>query len=93
MKQRKKPSGDIQYQSVQEIVKVEDKELVEMPLSEEVASLITKYTGSMLYVFLHVVWFGIWIIFNMGFFGFMPFDPFPFSLLTMTVPLEAIFLY
>jgi uncharacterized membrane protein len=39
-----------------------------------------------------VLWFGGWIIWNLGFAGLTPFDPFPFGLLTMIVSLEAIFL-
>jgi uncharacterized membrane protein len=31
-------------------------------------------------------------VINQGYFGFKPFDPFPFGLLTMIVSLEAIFL-
>ena len=41
---------------------------------------------------LHVIWFLVWIPWNVGFFGLRPFDPFPFGLLTMVVSLEAIFL-
>lgn len=51
------------------------------------AELITRFAGSMLFVYLHIVWFGAWIIFahQIG-------DTFPFGLLTMIVSLEAIFL-
>jgi len=53
------------------------------------ADAITEFAGSMQFVGLHVVWFGIWISINL----FGPrFDPFPFGLLTMIVSLEAIFL-
>jgi uncharacterized membrane protein len=39
------------------------------------------------------VWFAAWIVINGGVVrGIAPFDPFPFSLLTMVVSLEAIFL-
>jgi uncharacterized membrane protein len=42
---------------------------------------------------IHLVWFAGWIIINGGFIRRVkPFDPFPFSLLTMIVSLEAIFL-
>ena len=45
------------------------------------------------FLVLHVVWFGAWIIANLGVIrGIRPFDPFPFPFLTMTVSLEAIFL-
>lgn len=53
------------------------------------ADAITAFAGSMRFAALHVVWFGVWIIFNLV--G-PRFDPFPFRLLTMLVSLEAIFL-
>ena len=46
----------------------------------------------MLFVYLHAIWFGIWIVVNMGWLPIQPFDPFPFGLLTMIVSLLAIFL-
>jgi uncharacterized membrane protein len=45
------------------------------------------------FVYLHLVWFVIWIADNIGVFGSgRRFDEFPFGLLTMIVSLEAIFL-
>ncbi len=61
-------------------------------LGTKAADGITAFTGSMLFVVLHVLWFAIWIVINVGAFGIVPFDPFPFGLLTMVVSLEAIFL-
>jgi uncharacterized membrane protein len=46
----------------------------------------------MAFVYLHVAWFGLWILANTGRFGVATFDPFPYGLLTMLVSLEAIFL-
>lgn len=60
-----------------------------------IADGITDFTGSMAFVFLHVVWFGLWILLNVGLIHIpyvSEFDPFPFGLLTMIVSLEAIFL-
>lgn len=59
-----------------------------------VAQIITDFSGSMLFVYVHIVWFGTWILINQGFFEpYIPtFDPFPYGLLTMVVSLEAIFL-
>jgi uncharacterized membrane protein len=59
---------------------------------ERLADLITDLSGRMYFVYFHIVWFAIWIMVNLGYFGFTPFDPFPFGLLTMIVSLEAIFL-
>lgn len=60
----------------------------------KLADLITSFSGSMPFVYLHVVWFGLWVAVNHGMFrpGIQPFDSFPYGLLTMIVSLEAIFL-
>jgi len=59
---------------------------------ERLADAITDFSGRMYFVYFHIVWFGIWILLNQGYFGIQPFDPYPFGLLTMVVSLEAIFL-
>jgi uncharacterized membrane protein len=46
----------------------------------------------LVFVYVHIVWFGVWIVLNTGRVGVAPFDPFPYGLLTMVVSLEAIFL-
>jgi len=56
------------------------------------ADKMTSFSGSMLFFYLHAVWFGLWIAVNLHLFGLPAFDPFPFGLLTMIVSLEAIFL-
>lgn len=40
----------------------------------------------------HTLWFAVWLAINEGWTRWAPFDPFPFSLLTSIVSLEAIFL-
>jgi len=64
--------------------------IVRTTTSQRVADAITKFSGSMSFVVLHVIWFGLWIGYNV----IVPngFDPFPFGLLTLIVSLEAIFL-
>jgi uncharacterized membrane protein len=54
-----------------------------------VAGAITRAAGTMWFAYLHVAWFGAWIIVNSW---LVSFDPFPFVLLTTVVSLEAIFL-
>jgi uncharacterized membrane protein len=49
-----------------------------------IADTITMFTGSMPFVYVHVIWFTIWI--GLGV------ERYPFGLLTMIVSLEAIFL-
>jgi len=59
---------------------------------QRLADAITSFSGRMVFVYLHIVWFSIWILLNSGLFDMQPFDPFPYGLLTMIVSLEAIFL-
>lgn len=58
---------------------------------DRVIDTITTFCGSVAFVWLHVLWFGVWIILN-GVPGFHHFDPFPFQFLTLVVSLEAILL-
>lgn len=60
---------------------------------ERVSDTITKFSGSMIFVYCHLAWFGVWIAGNLGLLGESgKFDKYPFGLLTMIVSLEAIFL-
>jgi uncharacterized membrane protein len=79
-------------QTVTEIVRLEQRDRLAISRSERIADWITALSGSMPFVYFHVVWFAVWIALNQGFVGPAPFDPFPFGLLTMLVSLEAIFL-
>jgi uncharacterized membrane protein len=56
--------------------------------------MITRWAGSGRSLVAHAVWFTVWVIVNIGALKPIvePFDPFPFSFLTMVVSLEAIFL-
>ena len=58
-------------------------------LQDRVADQITAFSGSMGFVYIHVIWFAVWCIGNLIWWRF---DPFPFGLLTLIVSLEAIFL-
>jgi uncharacterized membrane protein len=53
-------------------------------LENRVADQITRFAGSMKFVYLHVIWFTAWIGLQV--------ERYPFGLLTMIVSLEAIFL-
>ncbi|MCA1836646.1 MAG: DUF1003 domain-containing protein [Actinobacteria bacterium] len=60
---------------------------------DRAADQITSFAGSLKFVYIHSIWFGIWILVNIGILGAsLKFDTFPFGLLTMIVSLEAIFL-
>jgi uncharacterized membrane protein len=53
-------------------------------VQNRIADRITAFSGSMAFVYIHVVWFGCWIGFGV--------EKYPYGLLTMIVSLEAIFL-
>jgi uncharacterized membrane protein len=59
---------------------------------QTVADRLDDLASSARFLAFHAVWFGIWILWNVGAFGLRAFDPFPFGLLTLVVSLEAIFL-
>ena len=62
-------------------------------LGDKVADFLTESFGTVLFLTINALWFGVWIIINTGLIPRIPvFDPFPFGLLTMIVSLEAIFL-
>ena len=57
--------------------------------SLRVADSITAFAGSMTFVYIHIVFFALWIV-ALGY--LLKGDPYPFGLLTLVVSLEAIFL-
>lgn len=59
--------------------------------TERLAKIIADFCGSMTFVWVHVIWFGGWILAN-TLPGIEHFDQFPFTFLTLVVSLEAIFL-
>lgn len=61
--------------------------------AEKFADWLTEGFGSMFFLVFNVILFIVWIVWNKApFAGMVPFDPFPFSLLTSAVSLEAIIL-
>jgi uncharacterized membrane protein len=53
-------------------------------VENRIADSITRFAGSMPFVYVHVIWFTAWIALGV--------ERYPFGLLTMIVSLEAIFL-
>jgi uncharacterized membrane protein len=58
---------------------------------DRIADTITQFTGSMNFVYLHILIFGAWIIINLGLTPLPRFDP-SFVILAMFASVEAIFL-
>jgi|SRR5215831_209506 len=53
-------------------------------VQNRIADQITAFSGSMWFVYVHIIWFSCWIGFGV--------EKYPYGLLTMIVSLEAIFL-
>lgn len=78
--------------NIRTLIHLRTKTARERSLQNRIADTITSFSGRMIFAYLHIVWFGIWILLNTGWFGLHAFDSFPYGLLTMLVSLEAIFL-
>ena len=78
--------------NIRTIIHLRTKTANERGLQDRMADGITSISGRMIFAYVHIAWFGIWILLNTGRFGVGIFDPFPYGLLTMIVSLEAIFL-
>lgn len=61
------------------------------PWQDGVSDRITRFTGSLHFVYLHLGVFGLWILINLGWTPLPPFDP-SFVVLAMIASVEAIFL-
>ncbi len=84
--------SDVIERNIQNQVRLRVETVSRRTFQERMADAITAFSGNMSFVYLHGLWFGLWVLLNTGWLGMRPFDPFPYSLLTMIVSLEAIFL-
>ena len=82
---------ELTEQNVKTILELEQAGDARRSGADRVADLITRFCGSMSFVWVHVLGFALWICGNV-YFASKAFDPFPFNLLTLSVSLEAIFL-
>jgi len=77
--------------NIVKVVNIEEQERARRTTGEKIAEVIASFCGSMTFVYVHVIWFGGWIILN-SVLPYFHFDPFPYTFLTLVVSLEAIFL-
>ena len=75
------------------ILKHEAEFLARRTAAERVGDFFGAFVGSLIFIGIHAVWFGTWILINTLGIGAIPrFDPVPFPLLDTLVAIEAIFL-
>src|SRR5882672_9640709 len=73
--------------NIRTIIALRLKESQERNLQDRAADAVTTFSGRMIFVYVHIVWFVVWIALNSGLAGVHPFDPFPYGFLTMIVSL------
>jgi uncharacterized membrane protein len=84
--------GSILMRNIDMLKSRRDQEEAAASFQERLAAVITRFTGSMAFVYLHLVLFGSWIVVNLGLLSSIPkFDP-SFVILAMMASVEAIFL-
>ncbi len=87
--------NEIVRKNVAAIVEMQRKQAAGRTVQDRLAAAMTDFSGSMAFVYIHAVWFGLWVLLNIGILRvpyLTQFDPYPFGLLTLVVSLEAIFL-
>ncbi len=86
------PFGEVLARNIRTLVELRQQDQRRQGIQDRIADAITRFTGSMVFVYIHLIWIGSWVVVNLGWLGIRPFDPYPFGLLTMIGSLEAIFL-
>ena len=75
--------------NINTIVHIEEQALKQRTWQDHLSDAIANFVGSIPFVVMHVIWFGIWVALNAGVWRF---DPYPFALLCMLVSLEGVLL-
>jgi uncharacterized membrane protein len=85
-------SPDPAEENIRAVARLEEKARAKRSPAACVSDAVTGLAGNEWSVSFHLIWFAAWLIVNTGWTPLPKFDPFPFSLLTSIVSLEAIFL-
>ena len=89
---RAQPVSTILDRNINALIQRRADEQKTMSRQEHAAEAITNFAGSMRFVYLHAVLFGLWIIINLGWLPIVaPFDP-SLVILAMIASVEAIFI-
>src|SRR4051812_19175000 len=100
MKKREQEFTDLRSPSIAPVVERNIRALLskreteekQLPWHEKLATVVTDFTGSIQFVAIHLVVYGLWIVINLGWLPVIPrFDP-TFVVLAMVASVEAIFL-
>ena len=78
--------------NIEALTQRREREEAEATVQERIAEAITRFTGSMLFVYIHLAIFGFWIVANLGWIPGVPTWDQSFVVLAMWASVEAIFL-
>jgi uncharacterized membrane protein len=92
-KKARSTSASSAKRNVRAIANLEHEALHHRSATARISDVVCQFAGSGSFILLHAGWFTGWVLLNLGKVpGVEPFDPYPFTFLTMIVSLEAIFL-
>jgi uncharacterized membrane protein len=83
---------ELTRRNVERVSALEAAEHRKATAGDRIADMITNFSGSMTFVWLNVLSITVWMVGNLALPQPRRFDPFPFSLLTLVLSVEAIFL-
>jgi uncharacterized membrane protein len=95
MKQKRPESAAprVAHENIRAVARLQEQAARQRSAVERFGDAVSAIAAREATVALHVVWFAAWVLLNTGHIhSIRPFDPFPFTLLTTIVSLEAIFL-
>jgi uncharacterized membrane protein len=79
-------------ENIRVVARIQQQAAQRRTIAQRVSDHVSSFASRESTVVWHFAWFTIWIGANVRLLPLQPFDPFPFSLLTTVVSLEAIFL-
>jgi uncharacterized membrane protein len=85
------PLAGVLERNIAALVRRRKAEEARRPMSDRIADAVTRFTGSLRFVYIHLILFGLWIILNLPAVPFPKFDP-TYVVLAMWASVEAIFL-
>jgi uncharacterized membrane protein len=83
---------EVTRRNVNRILALETADQEKATTADRVAKAVTSFSGSMKFVWINALLMASWIVFNLALSEPRGLDPFPFSLLTLILSIEAIFL-
>ena len=92
LKEKDIPSiSKIVEQNVNALLNRKQEEHNKKSTTDKIAISITHFAGSMASIYAHIIFFGVWVLWNVGLLNLEPFDP-TFIILATYAGIEAIFL-